>query len=154
MQIETELAAVEAECALLGSITIQAACGGNVMPRIKPIISPIYFIGWRKDIKLASRNARFYEAMLECDMPHRINVAQKLDDMNMLETYDCSELVRYESTVPCSLDYLSYAQVVRKYAIKRLLEYYTKTGQLDKARQLLIPDGKLVLKNNYQGIDR
>lgn len=104
-------ATLQAEESLLGAILIESSCGREAIRMVRKIVEPLDF--------LSDRMNKIYHAMLNCQQPHQINVAQELHRTNKLFEYDCSYLCHLVSICPCSLDYESYALAVKRYANSR-----------------------------------
>lgn len=106
----------QAEEALLGAILIESSYSANPVYEIKFIVSASDFLDHNK---YDNRHSRIYQAMLNCDRPQQINVAIEMARQGTLKPRDCAHLSHCIAMCPCSLDYLSYAKVVKEYSLIR-----------------------------------
>lgn len=133
---EVFIAAREVEASLLGAILIEATRpGSTVTEETRTIVSPDDFLDFRFH---DNQHARIYAAMLACkNPPNQIVVAKEMDNEGTLRKGDCVYLCRLVADCPCSLDYISYAQAVAEYSLKRQLQYHITRGNFDKTESLL-----------------
>jgi replicative DNA helicase len=116
MNTEEITATLEAEEILIGSILLEASAARNAIPGIKRVFGPEMLSGYGyKGMNLK----RFYSAMLNCVLPDSVSVANELARTNTLLDGDCSYLYHIQLEVPCSLEYIHYAEIVRDYYLKR-----------------------------------
>jgi replicative DNA helicase len=108
---------VLAEESLLGAILIVSSYGDKTaISETRRIIQPEHFSDFGMYIPI---RARIYKAMLDCDVaPHIVNLANYLKKINRLTKNDISNMWRYISLDICSLDYLTYAKVLRECAFE------------------------------------
>lgn len=124
----------EAEESLLGAILIESA-GGNMecISRVKCLVIPEDFMDCHESHNLHSR---IYQAMINSSKaPHQINVAQNMADINTLQKFDCAEMSHMISNVPCSLDYMDYAEAVHHYGVQDRIEYHARKGQFHQVQK-------------------
>lgn len=139
-QPEVTGAIEEAEEALIGAILIESVRSDKAIHEVSKLIEPWDFRGCLKSDKPDRWvwRGRIYYAMTLCDRPHIINVAHKMIELDIFHALDASLMSHCEAGVPCSLDYMDYARVVKDYSIKRQAKYYADKGDIEKLKQLPI----------------
>jgi len=103
-------ASLDAEDALIGSILIESTDGTRgAINQVAGVIKPAdFYTEMDRDI---------FSAMLSCPLPpHQINTAHQMLADNTLGTGSISHMSFCISITPCSLDYLDYAEAVKRYS--------------------------------------
>lgn len=103
-------ASLNAEDALIGSILIESTDGTRgAISQVAGVIKPAdFYTEMDRDI---------FSAMLSCPLPpHQINTARQMLADNTLDTGSISHMSFCISITPCSLDYLDYAESVKRYS--------------------------------------
>jgi replicative DNA helicase len=99
----------EAERALLGAILIEGSCY-NVIPEIETTPDD-FLIDFHHDI---------YMVMMLCDLPNIVTVPHKLWEQRKLAGKELAYIWNLIADCPNSLDYESYAHVVKDYSKSRM----------------------------------
>ena len=103
-----------AEAALLAAILLEPECITKVKSQID--LADIYTSG----VPLYSIHYRIYNAMVQCEHPDQITVAQKLQELGTLQPHDCAYLCHLVAEYPVSyLDYEQFIKQVRENADRR-----------------------------------
>lgn len=115
----------QAESHLLASVFIDPNCFSEV----KNIVRVEYF--W------SEWNKKIYQAMLNVKHPDQISVAQNMSQTGSLEDGMVSAMWLMIADCITSIDYIYYAEAVKKYAAQWYIDYYNKKGQPEKAKRVM-----------------
>lgn len=134
--LEVTEAARQAESALLGSILIEAACA-EITPEclfpIRRLVQPADFM----DFDVQGCHSRIYAAMIKCEHPDQVSVAQELQRQGQLRNLDCAYMSQLIAETPTSLDWRYYAKVVQENGRKRRAQYLAMNGDMEGTRRVL-----------------
>lgn len=138
--IAVSIAATDAEECLLGAILIESCRGTKeAIQKASMILNPLDFKGvYPGDSPQRwARNARIFLAMSKCELPpHVINTALQLVKLNLFDIHDADYMRHCEYLVPCSLDYMDYAQAVKYYSTQRQAKYYVEKGDIKNLNRI------------------
>ncbi len=112
-------AVLASEKALLGAILLWGTHSKDALNDIVPIVQVTDFA--------IPTHQRIYKAMLQCNLPHELAVAQQLSQTSNLQKGDVAYLVSLEAFCPSCMDYLEYARQVATYASHRQGIRYQQT---------------------------
>lgn len=106
-------ATLDAEEALIGAILIESTCGNReAINKVSTNLEANHF--WHED------NQAIFKAMVNCPLPpHQVNLARQMHSDNTLTNGILSHLCHCVSVCPCSLDYMDYANAVKRYSAIR-----------------------------------
>jgi replicative DNA helicase len=137
----------QAEHSLLGALLIMAV--PSAVREVSNIVVPKDFHDCTRQPP-HNQHYRIFCAMqsvaAEGHSADQITVGQKLyetinqshgGDRTNCDVSDIAEMSGMIASVPCSLDYMDYAQVVQRYSLQRAIDYYTETGEQDKLAAVL-----------------
>lgn len=111
-----------AEQALIGSLLIEGACqNAKAILEVRKLVAETDFRGYYENSSIINQiiHTRIFHAMLLCQYPHQINVANKMNELGILKSSDCAYMSECIARVPCSLDYIQYARSVKDYSLRR-----------------------------------
>lgn len=101
---------IDAECALLGAILLEGTVK-NVILELREVINTNDFY--------SGAHRAIYSAMLQCELPHIVNVAYQMWIDGTYEKRGSAYLSHCIAVCPDSLIYMDYAKIVRNYADSR-----------------------------------
>ena len=114
---EVQAAAVFAEECLLGALLIEATdLNDDSAKEVSRILTPQDFTDAYQGRGLRER---IYSAMCNCPHPDQVAVAEELNRQGKLQEGDCAYLIQLIWRCPMSLDYMHYAEMVRRYSEQR-----------------------------------
>jgi replicative DNA helicase len=107
---EITIATTDAEESLIGAILIESTTGTR--EAINKVALQLHGEDFRDYF-----NKKIFDAMTKCPLPpHQINVARQLHADKTLENGMVAHLCHCVSICPCSLDYMDYAQAIKRYS--------------------------------------
>lgn len=133
--VEADLA-TDAEEKLLASILLEP----RLMPEIREVVKPEAFLDYHHFATGKTNHgtrARIYSAMVTCDHPDMITLANHMVHLGTWLPNYTAYLNMLIANCATHFDWPYYARAVNDYYARRLATYYLDKGNLDKASEVL-----------------